>query len=451
MTAITISRNAETALQIAQWIRNGKSPSAEIQNRLSTLVGYAANVRTKLVFHSTGGLVGTAEASLIPNSLATRSRWRFAWHASPFAWFLYAEFQIAPQNNGSATDPYCTLDVANTSGTVIGRATMHGGSSGGSYADVPLNFTGGIAVLLDPTTPDPTTYITLTPDTEYTGVFKDVGYARLHSAAVWEVALAPDTDNGYVPNTYAVGGPIFDADRYDAVHMARLLHKRSGTPVLGWCSDLDSSAPTYAPAGGTGTADAAMTLGAITVSATGGAGGVGDLASTLGAITVSSTGSLATLTVTPTGGSVAHGGSTLTVTVAVVANIAQTNGQFSVRIGWLDTTADGGTIANCIASVANADIQGWSVASAWAITTESPPQSYITTLTKAAVAATTYTFQFTVTSGANANSPTTAPIRMTTNYGTVAGVLGTSSAGGNSALTTEATAPDSTPATITVT
>ncbi len=40
MTAINISRNAQAQLQIAQWIRNGKAPVAELQNKLADLLGY---------------------------------------------------------------------------------------------------------------------------------------------------------------------------------------------------------------------------------------------------------------------------------------------------------------------------------------------------------------------------------------------------------------------------
>lgn len=264
MSAVTISRNMQAALQVAQWVRNGKSPVAELQNKLSELVGYAVNVRTKLVFRSTGGLITTAGVSMIPDSLATRSRWRFAWHTSPYARYLYTTMEIAPENGGAATDPYCSLDINRSGAAATGYAYIHGGSSDGTYADVPLNFTGGTTIVRNVAN---TIALTLAPDTDYEGIFKDIGKARLHSAAVWEIALDPNTVSGYPSTSRSAGTPIFDQDRNDDVTMLRTQWMRGATHLWNWHSDLDSGARTAAIAGLGG--DAAVTLGAVTLSATG--------------------------------------------------------------------------------------------------------------------------------------------------------------------------------------
>lgn len=230
MTAILFSKTAPPPLEIAQYIRNNEPVGADIQNKLATLTDYVAYVRAKQIF------TGSSPLGSIPNSLATRNRWRFAWHSGPYASFLYVRFVIAPQNNGTATDPYCTLTVRDATGTQTGTATVHGGSSGGTYADVPVNFTGGVTHLVDGSG----AFVFLDTDTEYTGVFQDIGYARLQAALVWEVSLAPDTDNDYVANNLGTGGPIFDAHRNDVLAMQRTLHRRSGMPVFNWFSDVDS-------------------------------------------------------------------------------------------------------------------------------------------------------------------------------------------------------------------
>lgn len=331
MTAISISTNLQAALEVAQSIRNGKAPTSDIQNQLSTMAGYAAYVDSKLIYRSVGQLC-SGGSSLVLDSLATRPRWRFAFHTGPYAWYLMTRFEIAPQNNGTPTDPYCELRIYNTSGTQVGVATMHGGSSAGSYTDVPINMTGGVALVLNPS--DLLSIAALTPDTEYTGVFWDVGYARLQSAACWEVSLNPDTDNGYAANNLGTGGPIYSSHRNDVAAMARLLHKRSGTPVFHWCSNVDSAAPSQAS--GASTASAAMTLGALTVSSTGTVGGTGTVDVTLGALTISSTGTLSQSFDVTTGtsvGTIVHGNSlTLTAYVAAVG-VPQTTGAFRIQVG----------------------------------------------------------------------------------------------------------------------
>lgn len=326
MTAIIISRDVTLPIEVAQYVRNGKPPTADLQNQLATAAGYAAYVTSKPIFHSAGQLVGTAGASLIPSSLATRYRWRFAFHTGPYAWYLMARFEIAPQDNGTATDPYCKLEIYNTSNTLVGTCNVHGGSSGGTYADVPINMTGGVALVLNPS--DLTAIADLDPDTEYTGVFADVGYARLQSASVWEVSLNPDTDNGYAPNNLGAGGPIYSSHRNDVAAMARLLHKRSGTPVFHWCSNVDSAAPVQASGASTGSA--AIELDALTISATGTVGGTGVMEATLDPITVSSTGTTASFAaVVSLSGASLPGGFKVDITAA---GVAQTNAEVYIEV-----------------------------------------------------------------------------------------------------------------------
>lgn len=353
MTALTISRSATAAMQVAQFIRNGKAPTADVQNQLSTMVGYAAKVLAKPVFHSPGELVGTGGASLVLDSLATRPRWRFAFHTSPYHWYLMARFEIAPQNNGSATSPYCKLEISDTSRTLVGLANVYGGSSDGSYADVPINMTGGTALVLNPA--ELFEVAALSPDAEYTGAFWDVGYARLHSASVWEVTLEPDTDNGYAANNHASGSPIYAQQRDDVAAMARLLHKRSGVSVFHWCSNVDSAAPSQASGASTGAAS--LTLGALTLSAAGTVGGTGVADMTLGAMTVAATATVAEFDAVVS--TTAVDGHLYSVPVdvtlsATASGIAQTNGSIAVIV------YDNYSPSTFIDSITTTDLDGWS-------------------------------------------------------------------------------------------
>lgn len=373
MSAISISKNAQAALEIAQWVRNSKAPVAELQNRLATMCGYAAHVTETCVFTMTSDLVGTGGTSQIPDSLATRSRWRFPYHSTPYASFIYARFEIAPQNNGTATDPYCQLAIRNLAGTLIGTAYMHGGSSPGSYADVPINMTGGTAHLVDGTG----AFVFLDEDTWYTGVFSDIGFARLHSASVWEVSMAPSTANGFVVNNHASDGPIYAQDRDDIAAMARLLHKRSGRPVFHWCTDLDSEAPAMAAAANE--AQSAMTLGAVTVAAVAEAGRSATASMTLAALTISSTATVAGFDTVLT--SIADSFPTWSNTVpltfyvdAIASGVAQTNGVIHVSV------TDNHEM-DLVGSIATNALNGWTE-SGWVLTGQVWTNEY----TRAAVA-----------------------------------------------------------------
>lgn len=406
MTAIIISRDVTLPIEVAQYVRNGKPPTADLQNQLATAAGYAAYVTSKPIFHSAGQLVGTAGASLIPSSLATRYRWRFAFHTGPYAWYLMARFEIAPQDNGTPTDPYCKLEIYNTSNTLVGTCNVHGGSSGGTYADVPINMTGGVALVLNPS--DLTAIADLDPDTEYTGVFADVGYARLQSASVWEVSLNPDTDNGYAPNNLGAGGPIYSSHRNDVAAMARLLHKRSGTPVFHWCSNVDSAAPSQTS--GTSTGTATMELDAMTVSSTGTVGGTGVMEATLDPITVSSTGvTTATLSYTAA------------MTPDPAAELATLTGTIVVDVGGAAQTSldalfylmdSHGHLVTLSAAPTTTASDGFTVSWSSVGTHE-----YACQLTRATASVATYTITFTCNAYRSHEAPVASDVGVSWTYG----------------------------------
>lgn len=382
MTAISISTNLQAALEVAQFVRNGRAPTSDIQNRLATMAGYAAYVDSKMIFRSAGQLC-SGGSSLVLDSVATRPRWRFAFHTGPYAWYLMTRLEIAPQNNGTPTDPYCELRIYNTSGTQVGVCTIHGGSSDGSYADVPINMTGGVGLVLNPS--DLGSIADLDPDTEYTGVFWDVGYARLQSAAVWEISLNPDTDNGYAPNNLGTGGPIYSSHRNDVAAMARLLHKRSGTPVFHWCSNVDSAAPSQA--GATSQAVASMTLGALTLSSTGTLDAGATVDSTLGALTLSSTGTTtATLSYTASmSPDPVDSLATLTGTISVVVGgSAQTNLSATFYVN-----DSHGHMVTLTGQPTNTATDGFTVT--W---TDIGTNQWACEITRATASVTTYTVQF---------------------------------------------------------
>jgi len=295
MTVINISKNAKAPIQTAQHVRNGKYPGAELQNLIADRAGHSAYVRTKLVYRSPGFIIGTADAALIPASTSgTRYRWRFPYHAGPYAKHLFVDFQLAAQDNGSATSPYGKLEISTspTYATVLYAASMSWGSAPSAYSDVPLNFGGGTTTLQDPATPSDLTAVSVTPLTQYFGRFADIDYARIQSVAVWEVSLPPDTDNGYAPNTVGAGSPIFDEDRADPAEMGRKLWAYGAQTLWHWSVDTDAGVRSQTNGDLSGTLT--QSIGEFTLTAT---GTVGTSAPTYQAVTSFQTSTSSTMSI----------------------------------------------------------------------------------------------------------------------------------------------------------
>ncbi len=267
MSVVNITKHAKAPIQTAQYVRNGKYPAADLQNLIAGRAGMAAWTRPQLVYRTPGFIIGTAGAAQIPSSVVgSRYRWRFPYHAGPFAQYLMVQFQMAPQNNvGAPTDPIGMLEVSTQPdySVIVGRARTHWGQSDGSYADVPINFGGGSATLVD----DDDQIVALTPLTQYFGRFVDVDYARIQSAVVWEVPLEPTTENGYAPNNVGAGTPIFDEDRADPADMGRRLWAYGAQPL--WHHSVDTDAGVRTQGLGELSGVLAQTIAPFTLSATG--------------------------------------------------------------------------------------------------------------------------------------------------------------------------------------
>jgi hypothetical protein len=263
MSVVYISRAARPAIQIAQYVRNGKVPAAELQAKIAALVGFNAHYRTKLVFSR------SVPVASIPDSVEeTRERWRFAWTSGPYASALFIWMQLAPQNNGSETNPYGLIEVKpieddGTEGTAIGYATVAWGSSDGSDEDFPNNFGGGLVSLVDANNE----LVGISPSTAYAGIISDGDYGRVYAVTCWEISLPPDTTYGYPATNVAVGSSIYDEDRADPAVMMRNLWHYGGQPLWHWTSETPEQAPGEALL--TIDATAADTVGYVVVGAYG--------------------------------------------------------------------------------------------------------------------------------------------------------------------------------------
>jgi hypothetical protein len=241
LTKITTYNNITPTFEHNKFTRNGLSPVDELQNSLAERIGHAASTaRSKLVYRSPGWIYSAGASYIAASSASERTRWRFAFHSGPYAHYLFVRLWMAEQSNSTSADCYTRLRIVDSAGALFGDAIRHYGSSGVATSSMPSTFglTSSLAV-----TDASGALAELVPNTAYFGTFSDFNSARLVAACVWEVALVPDTDDGY-PGPYAASGsPIFDLDRSAVVAMANAQWAYGAQPLFHWSSETDAGAP----------------------------------------------------------------------------------------------------------------------------------------------------------------------------------------------------------------
>lgn len=211
-----------------RYVRNGLYPDAAFQNILADRANFAAAYRNRCVFTH-----GTPIADLPSHPApSTVTRWRFSFHSSAHAKYLYVHFLVATIDkdpNGSCS---VKLTLRQADGTTVGRAEHHYGSITAlpetpaffSTATVPLNDNG--------------TIVEIPADEPLFGTFEDINGARLVGVAVWEVNAHPG-----LPENHGVTGPIHDEDRADIATVVRGLWTTQAAPLICWTSETDDDAP----------------------------------------------------------------------------------------------------------------------------------------------------------------------------------------------------------------
>ena len=241
MSDVILPRAARSAIPTNKYARNAKPVLSDLQQILAERVGQVAAWRQPEVFGDGGWFAG------IPASASgTRTRWRFAFKAHPYALRLWVRFYIAPPTPVAAT-PYVTVKLYSDAllTTLVGEARTYSYGSGG---DVPAAFVDGEKQLEDWTlsTRPP---ITLTPGAEYFGVVEDRDYARCIAVSIRTTQLASTTENGWPSPNVAGGGPVVDADRSTVAVMARALWQGHCAKLVDWSTSVDSQARTHLGAG----------------------------------------------------------------------------------------------------------------------------------------------------------------------------------------------------------
>lgn len=236
MSDVIIPRSARAVIPTHKYARNGKPVLSDLQQILAERVGQAASWRQPEVFGA-GGELGSGGASMIPASTAgTRTRWRFAFRAHPYALRLWCRFYVAPPTVGGAVSPYVTVKIYSDAllATLVGEARTY---SYGTGADVPSAFVSGEKQVEDWTV-TPRTPITLTPGAEYFGVVEDHDYARCIAVSLRTSQLASTTANGWPSTSIAGGGPVLDLDRSAVATMARAIWEGHAAKLFDWSAGV---------------------------------------------------------------------------------------------------------------------------------------------------------------------------------------------------------------------
>ena len=207
-------------------VRNGKLVPAHFQQDMATTLNQTARYRTKEYFRSTGDVTGPLDDKV----------WRFSGHIGPMAGAMVVRVLTAPATQLSSTsNPNVFLTLTNTSGVTVATGRAHFGYSFGlTPSEVPQEW--GVATIGIDTSS--------LRDTSFRAVIQANEEARPISCTVYEYSLPGDTDNGYVNQTYPVGAPILDEDRWRLQALAHALYKRGGPILFDFSTDLDSQAHT---------------------------------------------------------------------------------------------------------------------------------------------------------------------------------------------------------------
>lgn len=227
-------QGAVRRLQGLQWCRNGRYPDSLFQSRLSEQINHLGAWRLKQLC-SFGHWTNTIPAA---DASASRARWRAYVHTSSFAQYLVCQMVIAPTTNTLATSPggRVAIEIA---ALTFENGDYEYGAQAVHTDDTPDNLgygttfigSGGVAY-------------EVATDTDYKVSFSDRYNGRLVSATLYEMALVPTRQNGYLRTGYANGTPIYDEDRNEATRLATELWKRSAGPLWNWASNTDADSPT---------------------------------------------------------------------------------------------------------------------------------------------------------------------------------------------------------------
>lgn len=229
------SKTASPPIDVDRWCRNGKHPSADLENRLHEATNQAILYRTKELF----SCVAPLQNCLNNPATSDRDRWRFAFKTGPYTHAVLAVVVMLPTNVDIA--PWSTyntgarLDIFSDTAEATVVATenfMYGsyphGTSGQNlgFADIKV-----LEKVIDG----------LSPSTTYYARFTDENIGRIQSACVGDLQSMTENFDGYLSENIANGTNIVSSYRSKLIDASNAL-LQSGSKVFTWTVD-DGTAP----------------------------------------------------------------------------------------------------------------------------------------------------------------------------------------------------------------
>lgn len=227
-------QNLARAIQTNQWLRNGRYPDANFYAQFAAQVNHIIRWGCKEPFSWATPITSLASSS---GTGATRDRWRFAFQTSRFVRELWVLGVMAPATAHSGADGRGVLTISDDPAyaATVGTATFSGGSLG---SDTPKYFTPVFAPVVE----SDGSIITIGSNTDHFGKFEEKGDGRLLSATVFEVAIIPDSAQGYIEDGGAIAydSSILDKTRQAIADALRGLWLNNGAQAWNWTVEYNA-------------------------------------------------------------------------------------------------------------------------------------------------------------------------------------------------------------------
>ena len=228
MTFVNVPSQCPPRIQVARWVRNGKLVDARFASELATDANHAAIYCTRQVMRGFGACSNLAGGGSGLVHVTSDIRWRHAWHAAPQTNFLLVHMVTNVTNAPGDLGTYSTYVLSHLNGSVIASVLVNNERKA-SPAGTPNEWTDHFA-LIGP----------ITGDADYEGYFQEYN-SGLVSACAYEIALKPDTTNGYASQAFASGTAIYDADRQVVELLASAQWDRGAASTFQFFIDRDAA------------------------------------------------------------------------------------------------------------------------------------------------------------------------------------------------------------------
>jgi hypothetical protein len=231
MSTVDVDPWIRERLQPRFWCRNGMLVSAAYQGKLCELANQVVSFRVKEI----ASFGNTAQPTVYTN-------WTFAAHTSPKCATIVCRVLMA--KSPSTSGAFAVVELSNEAGVMLVQKLIYAGVAiGETPVDSPDEWTEASAIIDARTYPNTKIYGRVyTLFTGDGGVTTGIYTGRIVGATIYELALSPDTDNGYLSQSYSAGQGIYEGHRGGLVETAIGQWKRGAAPLFTWSSERDSSA-----------------------------------------------------------------------------------------------------------------------------------------------------------------------------------------------------------------